>query len=67
MEVYVDNLHVKREKPEQYLTDIHEAFVVLRRYQMKLNLSKCTLGVESRKFSGFKVSEKGIKALKRLK
>ena len=35
---------------------------MLRRYNMKLNSSKCAFGVSSGKFLGFMVSHKGIKA-----
>lgn len=37
-------------------------FKVLRRHQIKLNPLKCTFGVSSGKFLGFKVSSRGIKA-----
>ena len=37
-------------------------FVVLRKYQMKLNPLKCVFGVGSGKFLGFMVKQRGIKA-----
>ena len=37
-------------------------FTTLRRYQMKLNPSKCTFGVALGTFLGFMVSQSGIKA-----
>ena len=43
-----------------YVDDLQETFTTLRRYQMKLNPSKCAFGVASGKFLGFMVSEKGI-------
>ncbi|XP_042974716.1 uncharacterized protein K02A2.6-like [Carya illinoinensis] len=57
MEVYVYDLLVKSKKAEQYLTDLHEAFIVLRQYQMMLNPSKCAFEVELGKFLGFMISE----------
>lgn len=55
MEVYVDDLLVKSKTPEQQLVDLREAFAVLRRYQMKLNLAKCAFNIKSRKFLDFMV------------
>lgn len=37
-------------------------FVVLQKYKIKLNPIKCTFGVESSKFRGFMVLERGIEA-----
>jgi len=48
MKVYVDNLQ--------------ETFTTFRRYQMKLNPSKCAFRVASDKFLGFMVSQREIEA-----
>ena len=37
-------------------------FTILRRYKMKLNPNKCVFGVESGKFLGYVVSQRGIEA-----
>lgn len=58
----MDDLLVKSKKPEQHLDDLWEAFSVLRKYKMKLNPLKYVFGVESGKFLGFMVSERGIEA-----
>ena len=42
------------------MDDLKETFATLRQYQMKLNPSKCTFGVASRKFLGFMVSQRRI-------
>ena len=42
------------------MDDLQETFDTLRRYNMKLNPSKCAFGVSSRKFLGFMVSRRGI-------
>lgn len=62
MEVYMDNLLVKSKKAAQHLIDLRESFAVLRKYKMKLNLAKCAFRVNSGKFMGFIVSERGIEA-----
>jgi hypothetical protein len=53
MEVYVDDMLVKTVKGRDHVVDLFEAFDTLRRYEMKLNPSKCAFGVASRKFLGF--------------
>ena len=62
MEVYVDNMLVKSRKAELHLDDLKETFDTLRKYQMRLNLTKCVFGVSSSKFLGFMVSQRGIEA-----
>ena len=62
MEVYVDDMLVKRKEEFAHLDDLQETFTTLRQYQMKLNPSKCAFGVASRKFLGFMVSQRGIEA-----
>ena len=41
MEVYIDDMLVKSLIMEQYLDHFGQAFKVLKRYNMKLNLTKC--------------------------
>ena len=62
MEIYVDDMLVKSKEELTHLDDLKETFTSLKKYQMKLNLSKCVLGVASGKFLGFMVSQKGIEA-----
>ena len=62
MEVYVDDMLVKSLDEEKHLDDFQETFNMLRRYNMKLNPSKCFFGVLSSKFLGFMVSHRGIEA-----
>ena len=52
MEVYLDNMPVKRLKIEDHVQDLKEMFAIMRRYKMKLNPNKCGFGVESGKFLG---------------
>jgi hypothetical protein len=62
MEVYVDDMLVKSLTSHDHVTDLAEAFDTLRKYHMKLNPQKCAFGVDSGKFLGFMVSQRGIEA-----
>ncbi|KAL0453505.1 UNVERIFIED_CONTAM: Retrovirus-related Pol polyprotein from transposon gypsy [Sesamum latifolium] len=62
MEVYVDDMLVKSLKGDNHLSDLTQAFEVMRGYGMKLNPNKCTFGVRGGKFLGYMVSERGIEA-----
>ena len=44
------------------MDNLQETFDTLKRYNMKLNLSKCAFKVSSGKFLGFMVSQRGIEA-----
>ena len=56
MEVYVDDMLVKSKEESTHLDNLQVMFTTLKRYQMKLNPSKCTFGVALGKFLGFMVS-----------
>ena len=58
----MDDIVVKSRKGSNLLTDLAETFANLRRYDIKLNLSKCTFGVPGGKLLSFLVSECGIDA-----
>lgn len=69
IEVYVEDLLLKSKKSDEHTADLRETFVVLRetymvsrKYKIRLNPIKCAFGVESGKFLGFMVSERGIDA-----
>ncbi|KAL0449611.1 UNVERIFIED_CONTAM: hypothetical protein Slati_1517500 [Sesamum latifolium] len=62
MEVYMDDMLVKSLKGDDHLSDLKQAFEVMRGYGMKLNPNKCTFGVRGGKFLGYMVSERGIEA-----
>ena len=62
MEMFVDDMLVKSKEVESHLDYLEETFKTLRRYQMKLNPTKCVFGVSSGKFLGFMVSQQGIEA-----
>ena len=62
VQVYVDDMLVKSRREEDHLKDLKETFDTLRSYNMKLNPRKCAFEVTARKFLGFMVSQRGIKA-----
>ena len=62
VEVYVDDMLVKSLDEEEHLDDLQEIFDTLRRFNMKLNPSKCIFRVSSEKFLRFMVSHRGIEA-----
>ena len=62
VEVYVDDMLVKSLDEGRHLDNLQETFNTLRRYNMKLNPSKCAFGVALGKFLGFMVSHRGIEA-----
>ncbi|KAL0361944.1 UNVERIFIED_CONTAM: Retrovirus-related Pol polyprotein from transposon [Sesamum radiatum] len=60
--VYVNDMLVKSKKTEEHVKDLEETFSVLRKYKLKLNLTKCAYGVQGGRFLGFMVTQRGIKA-----
>ena len=58
----MDDIVVKSRKGSDLLADLVETFANLRRYDIKLNPSKCTFGVPGGNLLGFLVSERGIDA-----
>ncbi|GKV34199.1 hypothetical protein SLEP1_g42596 [Rubroshorea leprosula] len=68
LEVYVDDIMVKSLKAEDHLADLGETFNNLKRNKMRLNPAKCIFSVESGKFLGFMVCQRGIEVnLKKIK
>ena len=59
MQVYVDGIVIKTKEKATLIDDLHETFVNLRRFQMKLNPDKCTFGVPAGKLLGFLMSSRG--------
>jgi len=62
VEVYIDDMLVKSVQAPDHVSDLKETFGMIRRYEMKLNLTKCAFGVSSGKFLGYLVSQRGIEA-----
>ncbi|RDY06588.1 Retrovirus-related Pol polyprotein from transposon 17.6, partial [Mucuna pruriens] len=61
-EVYVDDMVVKSEKEDEHCEALKQVFKTLRDHQLRLNLEKCSFGVEAGKFLGFMLTERGIEA-----
>lgn len=62
MEVYIDDMFVKGKVAKDHEQYTAEMFEILRKYKMKLNSIKCDFRVDSRKFVGYMVNQKGIEA-----
>ena len=60
IEVYVDDLIAKSRVDESHVENLQKLFERLKKFQLKLNLTKCTFGATSGKLLGFIVSRKGI-------
>lgn len=56
MEVYVNDMLLKSKTSDEHVADLKEAFVILRRFQIKLDLTNYTFGVSPSKFLGFLVN-----------
>ncbi|XP_076899964.1 uncharacterized protein LOC143553972 [Bidens hawaiensis] len=61
LEVYMDDLVIKRIKEDQMLRDIEETIDTLNKIIMKLNPSKCSFGMQEGKFLGVIVTSAGFK------
>ncbi|XP_057808481.1 uncharacterized protein LOC131022958 [Salvia miltiorrhiza] len=58
--VYVDDMLVRSTEARTHADDLEEIFSVIRRHKLMLNPAKCTFGVQSGKFLGYKVTPEGI-------
>jgi len=56
IEVYVDDMIAKSRTEEEHLVNLRKLFGQLRKYRLRLNPTKCTFGVKSRKLLSFVVS-----------
>ena len=60
IEVYVDDMITKSREREIHSANLKKLFKRLKKYQLKLNPSKCTFEVTFKKLLGFIVSSCGI-------
>ena len=60
IKVYIDNMVVKSKLVSGHVRDLGDIFKVLRRHRLRLNVSKCSFGVGSRKFLAYMVTHRGI-------
>ncbi|KAL0446409.1 UNVERIFIED_CONTAM: hypothetical protein Slati_1768800 [Sesamum latifolium] len=63
VEVYVDDMLVKRKEARDHVADLEETFFVLRKYKLKLNPGKYAFGVQGGRFLGCMVTQRGIEAI----
>ena len=62
MEVYIDDMLIKSKECPDHMWHLQKTFELLRTYDMKLNPLKCAFGVNSGKFLGCMVTQRGIEA-----
>ncbi|XP_016195553.1 uncharacterized protein LOC107636566 [Arachis ipaensis] len=62
MEVYMDDMLVKTQREETFLSDLAEVFGTIKKHEKRLNPTKCTFAVEAGKFLGFILIQRGIEA-----
>lgn len=62
MEVYINDMLVKFLIAEQYIDHLKQSFEILKKYNVKLNPSKCSFIISSVKFLGYLVTQQGIEA-----
>lgn len=60
IEVYVDDVMIKSNQSSYLLIHLEKFFDMLSMYNVKLNPTKCALGVPPRKLIRFIVSKRGV-------
>ena len=61
--VYIDDILVASETPEEHLEDLKRVFDILDDNGMVVNRSKCVLGQTSLEFLGYRVDQHGVSPL----
>ncbi|RDX80479.1 Retrovirus-related Pol polyprotein from transposon 17.6, partial [Mucuna pruriens] len=62
LEVYVDDMMAKSAQGEQHCVILTRIFDVLRKHKLKLNLEKCSFGIQAGNFLGYMLIRRGIEA-----
>ena len=60
IKIYINDMVVKSKMVSEHLGDLRAIFEILRKYKLRLNASKCSLGMGLGKFLGYMVTHKGI-------
>ncbi|KAM2972027.1 hypothetical protein FF2_018765 [Malus domestica] len=60
IEVYIDDFGVKSKSRRTHIDDLRQAFLRMRRHNLKMNPAKCAFGVSVGNFLGFLVHHRGI-------
>uniref|UniRef100_A0A0E0DBU4 Reverse transcriptase domain-containing protein n=1 Tax=Oryza meridionalis TaxID=40149 RepID=A0A0E0DBU4_9ORYZ len=63
--IYIDDLVVKSKEVDDHIDGLREVFERTRKYGLKMNATKCALGVSTGQFLGFLVHERGIEVSQR--
>lgn len=61
IKVYLDDIIAKSHTGEDHVANLRKLFERFSKYQLLLNLTKCTFGATFRKLLGFIINEWGIK------
>ena len=56
VEVYIDDMVVKRKQAMQHIDDLKGVFEILRQHRLRLNANKCAFGVGAGKFLGYLIT-----------
>ena len=56
VKAYINVMVVKSKKVYEHFGDLDEVFTVLRKHRLRLNASKCSLGVGSGKFLSYLIT-----------
>ena len=62
IEAYIDDVVVKSKTANKLIADLEQTFKALKKYQWKLNPTKCIFGVPSGILLGYIISTRGIEA-----
>ena len=60
VEVYIDDMVVKRKQEARHVEDLQGVFEVLQKHRLRLKAEKCTIGVRAGKFLGYLITNRGI-------
>ena len=60
IEVYINDMVVKSKVVSKHVEDLSNIFEIRRKHKLRLNASKCSFGVGSRKFLGYMVTHREI-------
>ena len=60
IEIYIDDMVIKSKLESEHINDLRNIFEILKRHKLRLNASKCSFGVKSKKFLGYMVTHCGI-------
>ena len=52
IEIYIDDMVVKSKVVSEHVRDLDDIFEILRKHELRLNVSKCSFGVGLGKFLG---------------